>query len=297
MKGEDHSRESYRTLVIMVGCESVAFAFSLAAALLADSLTLWANCLRIGLDLPASLFALYVANRILRGQKGNYDYGLGKWENLSALINVPMMLVGLVFLAFRAVQEFQHPQPITGMGLGFLVLMVFGVINLLLWRRFRNLHSAASSPVIYAQLVLYRNAAAASLFSLFALIGTTIAGPYPLAVYFDLLGAAVLSLLIIHGMTILVRQSLSALLDEALEKSLQGRITGVLDECMNDFYKFHRLRSRHSGNRVFIEVFLEFEPVICAVDLVERSTRIKEQIERTIPHSEAWVIPIFNKPV
>ena len=279
----------------MVACEGVAFAISLAAALMADSLTLWANCLRIGLDLPASFFALYVTHRILKGQKGNYDYGLGKWENLSALINVPMMLAGLAFLSLRAAQEFQHPQAVTGTGLGFLVLLSFGVINLLLWRRFHNLYRAAASPVIHSQLVLYRNAAAASLFSLIALTGTRIAGQHPAGAYFDLLGAALLSALIIHGMTILVRQSLSALLDEAVEESLKTRITGVLGDYAHDYLRLDRLRSRHSGNRIFIEVFLEFNPGICSGDLVERSARIKREMEKEIPHAEAWVIPSAAK--
>jgi cation diffusion facilitator family transporter len=279
----------------MVACESVAFLFSLAAALLADSLTLWTNCLRIGLDLPASFFALYVTHRILRGQKGNFDYGLGKWENLSALINVPMMLVGLSILAFRSVLEFQNPRPITGTGLGFLVLVVFGAINLLLWRRFHRLNQAAPTPVIHSQLVLYRNASAASLLSLFALSGVWIAGPHRAAAYFDLFGAAILSALIIHGMTIIVRQSLSALLDEAVEESIQSRIAGVLGKFDDDYVHLHNLRSRHSGNRVFIEVFLEFDPVIYSGELVKRSARIKGQVEKVISNAEVWVIPTDSK--
>ena len=70
-------------------------------------------------------------------------------------------------------QEFQHPQPVTGTGLGFIVLLSFGVINLLLWRRFHNLCRTAASPVIHAQLVLYRNAAAAPLLSWLSLLALT----------------------------------------------------------------------------------------------------------------------------
>ena len=98
----------------MVWCEAIAFAWVLAAAWPANSLTLWASVLRVGLDLPASFFALYVSWRILRQDNDRFDYGLGKWENLAALLNVPVMLAGLAFLAFRAVLAFLNPTFATG---------------------------------------------------------------------------------------------------------------------------------------------------------------------------------------
>lgn len=292
MSPPDHIQERYRTMFIAVCSELVAFGFSLVAALLADSLTLWANCLRIGLELPASFFALYVTHRIRHAKTGKFDYGLGKWEDLAALINVPVMVAALGFLAFRAVQTFQHPHPVTGTGFGFVTLLVFGGFNLVLLRRFYHLHRAASTPVIHAQFVLYRNAAAASLLSLLALFGTWISGAHPAAAYFDILGAAILGGLMIHGMTVLVRHSLSALLDETVEESLQLRIQQGLETHAHHYQKFHRIRSRRSGNQVFVEVFIEFEARLPANELIGRSSEIKKQIEESIPGSEVWVVPI-----
>ncbi len=292
MSGENHSKDRYLAMQVTVGCEMLAFACSLVGAVLADSLTLWANCLRIGLDLPASLFALYVSHRILRDKKGNFDYGLGKWENLSALINVPMMLVGLAFLAVGALRSFQHPEPITGTGFGFVMLLIFACFNIGLLRRFYRLHQTAKSPLIHAQFVLYRNATAASLLSILTIIGTWIAGAHPAAAYLDILGAAVLAVLTIHGMTILVRQSVSALLDEAVEESLQIRIMRGLNESFHDYRQLHRIRSRHSGDQIFVELFLSFDPDLPASDLIERSTRIKTQVESSLIGSEVWVVPV-----
>jgi len=292
MSGENHSRDRYRAMQVTVGCESLAFVCSLVGALLADSLTLWANCLRIGLDLPASFFALYVSHRILRDKKGNFDYGLGKWENLSALLNIPMMLVGLAFLAIGALRSFQHPEAITGTGFGFAMLIVFAGFNFTLLRRFHRLNRQGPSPLIHAQLVLYRNAAAASLLSILTLIGTWIAGNHPAAAYLDILGAAILAILTIHGMTLLVRQSISALLDEAVEESLQINIMRGLNESFHDYRQLHRIRSRHSGGQIFVELFLTFDPNLPARELIERSARIKHQVENSLPGSEVWVVPV-----
>jgi len=290
MSGQSHAGDKLRTMILMVGCESLAFVCSLVAALLADSLTLWANCLRIGVDLPASFFALYVTHRIVSGKTGKYHYGLGKWENLAALLNVPVMLIALVFMAIRAVGSLQNPQPITGTGFGLIVLLVFTGFNIALLRRFLRLHREASSPVIYSQFVLYRNATAASVLSILALVATRFAGPT--GVYFDIFGALVLGILTIHAATILLRQSLAALLDEAVEESLQLRILNGLAGSFQDYRQLHHIRSRHSGDRIYVDLFLEFEPEMPACELIERSMRIKKQVEESLPGAEAWVIPV-----
>lgn len=289
MSSPDHSRERHRALVAMIWCEAIAFACSLAAALTADSLTLWASCLRVGLDLPASFFALYVSARLLRRQEGNFDYGLGKWENLAALINVPMMFAGLAFLAFRVVQSFLDPQPVTHTGFGLTVLVVFGVVNVTLMLRFRRLNRKNPAPLVHAQFVLYRNATAASLLSIFALAGARLAGPA--GAYFDIFGAVVLAFLIVQSAVLLLRQSLSALLDEAVEEALQLRILNGLAQAFPHYCQLHRIRSRHSGNRIFLELFLEFEPDLTVRELTARSREIRRQMEQTVPGAEVSVIP------
>lgn len=285
----EHGHRRHRALVIMVCCEIAAFACTLAAAWPANSLILWANCLRVGIDLPASFFALYVSRRILDERHGKFDYGLGKWENLAALINVPILISGLFFLAFRAVQNFANPQPVVHIGFGVGVLLFFAILNVVLMRHFASLQREVPSPLVQAQFVLYRNAAAASLFSLLALAGARISGST--GAYFDILGAAALSVIIVWSALLLLRQALSALLDEAVEESLQTRIEQGLESARFSYRKMRRIRSRHAGSRIFVEIFLEFDPDISARELVSRSGVICRSLERDIPGSEITVIP------
>lgn len=273
----------------MVWCEAIAFICVLAAALPTNSLTLWASVLRVGLDLPASFFALYVSRRILRRQNDRFDYGLGKWENLAALINVPVMFAGLAFLAFRAVLVFLDPKPVTHTGFGLVVLLVFGGVNVALMLRFRRLHRQEPAPLVHAQYVLYRNATAASFLSVLALVGSRLAGAS--GGYFDVLGATILAILILQSAFVLLRQSLSALLDEAVEESLQQRIVGELTGAKKEYRGLHRIRSRHSGGRIFIELFLEFEPEISVREMLDRSQRIRRTVEQIVPGAEVSIQP------
>ncbi len=288
MSSTEHSR--HRTLVVMVWCESVAFVCTLAAAWVANSLTLWANCLRVGLELPASFFALYVSARILRRQVGKFEYGLGKWENLASLVNVPVMFVGLVFLAVRAVQSLFDPSPVEHTGFGLVVLVVFACVNVALAMRFRGLLRAEWSPLIHAQYVLYRNAACASFFSIVTLGAAAVAGPA--GAYFDILGALAMAALIVQSALLLLRQSLSALLDEAVEESIQARIADELHSPAEHRGRVRRIRSRHSGNRIFVEVEVLCDSSLPVGDFLRQAGEIRSGIQRAAPGAEVTVIPV-----
>jgi ferrous-iron efflux pump FieF len=139
--------------------------------------------------------------------------------------------------------------------------------------------------------VLYFNAVAASIISPVAVAMSDMAESKWLATVFDTAGAIVLAGIILYGMIGLLRKSLGALLDQSLEESLQLRIIRGLVANVDAYLQIHRVRTRRSGNRIFIELFLEFDPELPVREVLDRSTRIKQFVENLVPHSEAWVVP------
>lgn len=287
-----HQKEKYASMRSSLLVESSSFVLNLTAASLSNSLTLWTNTLRVGLDLAATIFGFTVTRRIIQGRDARFDYGLGKWENLAALVNAGVMVAAFFYISYEAVHRIRHPAPVSGAGMGVVVLLVYGGLNVWLFERFRRLRRVDPSPVIQAQFVLYRNAASASLLSLLAVLGATLSPHLRTGTVFDVAGAAIMAVLIFQGMFTLLRQSLSALLDEALEESLQLRVMRALADTFSDYAQLQRLRTRRSGSRIFVELFLEFPPDISGEEMLARMTRIKERVESDVPNGEAWVIPV-----
>jgi cation diffusion facilitator family transporter len=290
-------RERQEVMLASIAAEWGSFGLNLVGALMANSVTLWANTLRVGLDAAATLFAWLVTRRISHGKAHQFDYGLGKWENLSAFFNAAVMLTAMVFIVFRAIMRFLDPKPVTGAGFGVSVLLFFTVVNLWLLVRFWRLRRTDSSPVVEAQMVLYRNASAASLISLTAVQVSWLAGKNEWAVWFDPIGAMVLCGVIFFGMITLFQKSLPAMLDQTLDESLQLRILRGLAECFEDYSQVHAIRTRRSGNRVFVELFLEFEPAQSVREMLSRAGRLKSLVENMIPNAEVWVIPCGSSEV
>jgi divalent metal cation (Fe/Co/Zn/Cd) transporter len=71
-------RDRQRAMISSCAAEWSSFGLNLAGALMANSVTLWANTLRVGLDATATLFAYLVTRRIAQGKSHLFDYGLGK---------------------------------------------------------------------------------------------------------------------------------------------------------------------------------------------------------------------------
>lgn len=274
-----------------IAVEWSSFALNLSGALLANSLTLWTNTLRVGLDSLATLFAYVVTRRIASGKSAEFDYGLGKWENLSALVNAVVMVVALVIIGYQAITRFLHPAVVTGAGFGMCVLLFYTTLNLWLLVRFWKLRRADSSPVIAAQFILYRNASVSSLVSTIAVGVSAFAGHHFWAAWFDPIGALLLCGIIFYGVLTLFRESLPALVDKTLEESLQLRILKGLTTWFQDYEQILGIRTRRSGTRVFVEIFLQFDPDLSVRDMLERVDHLKSAVERMIPNAEVSVIP------
>lgn len=284
----------YRTVLWAFLNECLFFSLNLTAALLASSLTLWTNTLRIGLDCLATGLAFYVIHRITRSRGGDrFDYGLGKWENLSALINTLVLMGGLAFLGFKIVDTIHHPQPPPASVnyFGLIVLILGALPNIYFLIKFRRLLRAEPSPVILAQYVVYRTAFTAAFLSLlvFSLSSLFVLGPWQ--IWVDIAGSVLLVGMIVYGVFSLLRTSLAALLDQALDESLQLRIMSALAATFADYRQFHGLRSRHSGSRIFVELFLEYDPDLPLGEVLRRTARLESLVTELIPKAEVQVIP------
>jgi divalent metal cation (Fe/Co/Zn/Cd) transporter len=90
--------------------------------------------------------------------------------------------------------------------------------------------------------------------------------------------------------------SVNDLLDGALEESLQIIIMRELAARFDSYAAFHGVRSRRSGRKVFIELFLEFPQQQTLESVLHIINCIKDDISMEIPVSDVVVIPARSTP-
>lgn len=279
-----------RYLAQSAAIEFVGLVIGLAAAMLADSLALYADLAQESVETFATFLA-WIVLRQLRNKKEQFNFGLGKVESLLGLVVAMALVVSVGLIMNEAIDRIETPEPLERIGLGVIMTGLWIFVDAWFWLKGRALDRKNPSPVIEATWKSYR----AGAFVCVALTATLLVGKFleghAWAMYIDPCVSLVYCLLLVRTIFEIGRSALGDLADCSLEEELQLAICGVLARHFFEFEQLHAVKSRHSGGRVYIELHLEFKPEMRLGDAHETMDRIRTSVEEKIQNSHVTVIP------
>ncbi len=268
----------------------------LVAAWLADSATLYTDALRSGTETLANLFSWLTVRRLARGGRADFEYGLGKLENLTSVLIVGAMAVSVVIMAANSIHRLLHPAPLRRLGLGIVVVVLAGIINYILWQKSRQAARAEPSPLMESHWRLMRNKFLANACVLAVLLADLASHGHALALYLDPLASLGLCVFIVFSNYGILADSVAALLDKTLDERLQIEILKHLVVFEPHYRQLHGVRSRRSGKDIFIEIYLEFEGDRRMAEIQDTADAMRAALEQAIPGSHAAIVPTRRTP-
>lgn len=281
-------------LLTSAGAEVFVILLAITGAILANSVTLWTNAARVLLEGSSCFLAYYTVWKSKRVSAEVYNYGLGKLENLVSLCASLIILTTFIIVGWNTIERFQNPVPIEGASFGLIALCIAGLYNIWIFIHLRRLKKYDSSPVVDAQSVVYLNAIIASSISFVTiLLAMAFQGRF-WSGYIDPIGAVILCYFLLRNGLSPMKRSLTPLLDGAIEESYQIPIMRGLVQHFDDYDQLGRIRTRRSGSKIFVEVFLQFDPNLKHENILRRMLLIKRTLEQNVPDAEVWVIPDGN---
>jgi cation diffusion facilitator family transporter len=218
---------------------------------------------------------------------------MGKFENLTGIITGAVMFVSLILVFFTAVHRILYPAELVAEGalLG-IGLMALGVcVNTWLWIKNYRLAVKEPSPIMDSQWRLFRTKAFSDASVLAALVLTMAFHGAGWALYIDPLASFVIAGFLLQSGYRVISTSLPDLLDKTLDESLQMVIVRELALFFEEYTALHGVRSRRSGNHIYIELLLEFDGEKKMCEVQETINRIKASLEEKIPRSEVSIVP------
>jgi len=279
------SRESaLRTGVITGFIDTM---ITLTAMLVANSAVLLADFLKTFLELIAVALSWYAMRRITRGRTEQFDYGMGKMENLVSLAVGTLMAVCLLVISANAIRNILHPVHIEGVGVWISMgaQITYACINSYIAVQSRKTAREENSPLMASQARLHFTRAIANGFILFSLTASMVLSGHHWAQYIDPIASLVIAASILMAALGIFSTSVSDLLDRTLEESDQLLILRELTRHFNEYEFLHGVRSRRSGSRVFIDIFLEFDPEKKMRDIQKTADHLRRSIEEKIQGS------------
>lgn len=287
------AEESLQKLVITgLGMDVLIIIPEIVAVILSGSATLLADVIKMGNEMLATVFALMIIRRVTRGGKFSYDYGMGKFEALTRIITGGVMFVSLCILFTFTTMRLLHPEPFDAHAalIGIPLMVLASTADSYHWRTYYRRALKDPSPIIEAQWRLRRAKTFSDILILFALVFSVVFSHNTWAEYIDpVVSFIIIGFLLLAGYRE-ISSSLPDLFDKTLEEELQLLILRELAGSFDRYHEFHGVRSRRSGRRIYIEIFLGFDPEQRAGDVQDFAASLKQSLESKIPGSVVSIV-------
>ncbi|MEI7434249.1 MAG: cation transporter [Methanomicrobiales archaeon] len=296
-QGEDgaiHTAEKERASALLLNLlvASAPALPKIIAAGLSGSVTLYASAMKTVNEAIGVCISWLIARRIARGDRGIYDYGMGKFENIARIITGSVMILSFLILIFAASYRIFFPASLAsgGVQVGIYITIVMSVVDSFLSLKNYRLAQREPSPLMDSQWRLFRLKAVANIVVVLTLVLAILCAGLPWAVYIDPVASfAIMGILLYSGLRMIL-SSLPDLLDQTLEEELQLVVISELAEHFHNYEQIHGIKSRRSGGSIYIDIFLEFRGDLLMWEVQDTMDRMKLSLEVKLQKSHVNII-------
>lgn len=280
---DEHGRLLRLATNASVATASVLILIKLAAWMVTGSVSVMASLTDSLLDAVASLINLIAVRYALQPADTEHRFGHGKAEYIAGLAQSTFIAGSALFLILVAVDRLSHPRPLEQVGVGIAV-MVFSVIATLVLLMVQHfVIKRTDSVAIRADSLHYRTDLLTNLSIILALVLATWGWPG-----FDALFALGIAGYILYSAWQIGYDAVQLLLDHELPEDVQEEIRRIAlgqqnVRCMHD------LRTRKSGNTLFIQAHIEMDGDIPLTQAHAIGNRVEAAIKTAYPNAEVLI--------
>lgn len=264
--------------VVVMGIKYLAYAKTGSVALYSDALESIVNVV-------TAIVALVTIRISARPADRRHQFGHHKAEYFSAVLEGALIIVAAVFILKAAYESSLAPRTLMEPLAGILISMVATVINglwcafLIIWgTRHRSKALVADGWHVFTDVATSIGVLAG--ISLAAITGWQALDP---------LMAAAVALNILWTGWRLTKESMSGLMDEAVDGSVARRIRELIAANADGAIEAHDLRTRSAGKVTFIEFHLVVPGQMSVADAHHICDRIEGALEKDIAGAEILI--------
>ena len=259
-------------------------AFKLIIGLMTGSLGILSEALHSGLDMLAAIITYFSVSVSDKPADREHNYGHGKVENLSALIETILLLVTCVWIIYEAIHRLASGKTIIEVSIWSYVVVICSIV--IDFTRSKALYRVAkkhNSQALEADALHFSTDIWSSTVVLFGLICYQFLGWHKA----DSIAALFVAIIVLYVSYQLGRKAIDVLLD----KSPVGT-TKIVHEILKEFpqvLKYHGLKARTAGADTFIKFNVHFDPELSLRQVHEVCDHIEAVIKKRVVRSEVYI--------
>lgn len=261
-----------------IGSNTLLVGAKLVVGLITGSVSVLSEALHSSMDLLAAIIAFFSVSVSSRPPDREHQYGHGKIENVSGVIEAVLILAAAVLIVVEAIKKIIHGGEVEQIGLGLLVMGLSVVLNTVVARILFTTAKKFDSIALEADA----HHLSTDVFTSLGVFGGLLLVKFTGLHLLDPIVAIAVAVLIGWLGFDVLRRSFVDLLDLSLPPVLEKRIREVIEDHRTLYVDYHKMRSRKAGSEKYIDLHL----VVCRDDTVQNAhalcDHIEKEIERTV---------------
>ncbi|MCX7769512.1 MAG: cation diffusion facilitator family transporter [Proteobacteria bacterium] len=204
----------------------------------------------------------------------NHLYGHGKVEDLASIVQSLFILFTGSFIIFKSFEKIFKGADVfyTKWDITIMILSIF--VSFFISRYLNKVGEATNSNALKADALHYSSDLYSNTGVLIAILLSQITG----RTFFDFLLAIIIGIVIIFSAFGILKQGVYNLSDISLSKDMERDIDKIIEEMPMPYAGYHKLRTRTSGSRKFID----FHLLVCRKASIEEAHEMADSIEEKI---------------
>lgn len=280
------AREKIAVARLSVYSNALLVVLKLVAGILMMSVAVISEAIHSGMDLLAALIARFSVKKSAEPADQEHQYGHGKYENLSGMIEGALIFVAAIWILYEAVGrllgEEQQVEFLLG---GIVVMAVSTTLNLYVGMRLRKVAKKTDSLALEADAYHLLTDVGTSVGVLIALILIQFTGYQ----WLDPAIAIIVAAIIIHAAYDITRRSTEGLLDKSLPEAEIKLVEAVIRRHESAVLNFHKLRARKMGSDRQIDLHLVVPHGLSVKEGHDLVDDLERDIKKELPHTTVVV--------
>lgn len=256
----------------------------LAAFLLTNSIALLATLIDSLLDAAASILNLLAVRHSLTPADNEHRFGHGKAEALAGLGQAAFISGSAIFLIIEAGGRLLSPQPVSHSSVGIIVMIISMILTIALVKYQKYVVSKTGSVAITADALHY---VSDILVNLFVIIALVLNSQFGWAQADPIFGLGV-AFFVLYSAWQIVNQSMHHLMDHELSDEQRQQIISIV-ASHPEVSNMHDLRTRSSGQSIFIQLHLELEGSLTLKKAHSIAEQVESLIKEAFPNAEVLI--------
>jgi len=257
--------------------------FKLVIGILTGSLGILSEALHSALDLVAAIITFFAVKFADVPPDEGHNYGHGKIENYSALIETLLLVLTCVWIIYEAIRRLvTHRVQIEVTIWSFIVIVCSIVIDFSRSRALYRVAKKHDSQALEADALHFSTDIWSSSVVLIGLIGVSFNFNYA-----DPIAALIVAMIVLTVSYRLGKRSFDALIDRA-PKGLHERVEAIVKDVL-EVKQFHDIKVRESGPYKFVDINIHVDKNMTIDHAHEISHRVEKAINSKIKNVKVMV--------